>query len=49
MSHTKGRAVLELAMAYIEQQTKATEVNVMLTKKWHDFAFNKTDEQKSRR
>lgn len=33
---------LELAMIYVEQETEATAVDVMIIQKWCDFAFNKT-------
>ena len=46
MSHAEGRAALELETTYIEQQTEATAVYFMFIEKWHDFAFNKTVEQK---
>lgn len=49
MSHAEGRAALELATTYIEQQTEATAVDVMFIKKWRDFAFNKTVEQKKQK
>lgn len=41
MSHAEGRIALQLAATYIEQQKEATTVDVMLVKKWRDFAHKK--------
>ena len=49
MIHAKGRAALELATTYIKQQTEAIAVDVTLVKKWRDFTFNKTVEQKKQK
>ena len=49
MTHAEGRVALQLATTYVEQQTEATAVDVMFMKKWRDFAFKKTLDQKSRK
>lgn len=46
MSHAEGKAALQLAATYIEQQKEATTVDVMFIKKWRDFAHNKSIEGK---
>lgn len=48
ISHTEWRAALQLATTNIEQQTQAPAVD-MFVKKWHNFEFKKTTEQKKNR
>uniref|UniRef100_A0A6P7FZZ1 Uncharacterized protein LOC114332806 n=1 Tax=Diabrotica virgifera virgifera TaxID=50390 RepID=A0A6P7FZZ1_DIAVI len=38
MSHAEGKTALQLAATYVEQQKEATAIDVMIIKKWHDFA-----------
>lgn len=49
LSHAEGRAALELATAYVEQQAIASPVDVMFMKKWRDYAFKKTVELKKQK
>ena len=48
VSHAEGKAALQLAATYIEQQNEATAVDIMFIKKWRDFAHKKTVEQKKK-
>lgn len=41
MSHSDGKAALESALKYIEQQEMATCMDVLLIKKWRDYAADK--------
>lgn len=46
MSHAEGKAALQLAATYVEQQKEATAIDVMIIKKWRDFAHQKSLEKK---
>uniref|UniRef100_A0A1B6JVI3 HTH CENPB-type domain-containing protein n=1 Tax=Homalodisca liturata TaxID=320908 RepID=A0A1B6JVI3_9HEMI len=46
MSHAEGKAALQLAATYIEQQKEATAVDVIFIKKWREFAHKKSLETK---
>lgn len=46
ISHEEGRNALQTSLAYIEQQEHSTAVDVMLFKKWRDYAFKKTMDKK---
>ncbi|KAG8258951.1 hypothetical protein J6590_108261 [Homalodisca vitripennis] len=41
ISHEEARNALQTSLAYIEQQDLSTAVDVMLFKKWRDYAFKK--------
>ncbi|XP_054256871.1 jerky protein homolog-like [Macrosteles quadrilineatus] len=49
MSHAEGMAALQLATTYIEQQTSSTAVDLMLFRKWRDYARKKSTEEKVQR
>lgn len=49
LSHEEGRAALERAVMYVEQQAAATAVDVMLLRKWRDYAFKNTITQKKQK
>lgn len=38
ISHTDGMKALETALCYVEQQSSASPIDVMLIKKWRDYA-----------
>lgn len=49
LSHEEGRAALERATMYVEQQVAATVVDVMFMRKWRDYAFKNTLNQKKQK
>jgi hypothetical protein len=49
LTHAEGRAALELATTYVEQQPGASAVDVMFLRKWRDYAFKKTVEVKKQK
>lgn len=49
ISHAEGREALQLAADYIEQQSESSAVDVMFIKKWRDYAFKKSMENKKQK
>ena len=41
ISHTDGVKALEMALCYVEQQESASSIDVMLLKKWRNYAVSR--------